>query len=156
VLKVNDESDENTGDVLTTYIAVLGAKVAEGRPMSMRTNVLSSLQRITERAQRFLAAPDDTPLRRLGIALELRDLSRSEQQWVDALLRDETPEQGVIDLLHLYKSRLAVLEATTMIAMAYVGSDREDDDEAGWWAHRAGEVIMEVASLAPALMELPD
>lgn len=42
-----------------------------------------------------------------------------------------------------------------MMALAYVGSDRENNEDARWWSFRAGQLVPTLLSVAPDVMDLP-
>lgn len=149
-----------TGETdLSGYIAVLEDAITRAKPMSQRARVLTSLQRFAERAQRTFDVrnqPTVPGFRLVAGMLEVRDMVRQEQAWIDSLLRDEEFSRDHEDLLLAYKMMLAVVESTTIISVGYIGSEKEDSDEAGWWGRRAGAVLMQTLALVPSLNELPE
>lgn len=148
-----------TDDSLEYYISVLEDAIAKTQPMSQRARVFTSLQRFAERAvrvQEAARAMDGPGFRMVAPILELRDMARTEQSWVDALLRDEEFSQDHTDRLLLYKMMLAVVESTTIMAVAYIGSDREDSEDATWWSHNAGVVMAKTLAVVPQMLALPE
>lgn len=144
---------------LDYYVGVLEEAIATTEPLSQRARVLTSLQRFAERAKRALDLRGQSGVpgfRMVATMLEVRDMVRAEQSWVDALVREEAFSREHQDLLDMYKMLLAVVESTTMVSVGYIGSDKEASAEAGWWAKRAGAVLMETLSIVPALMALPE
>jgi len=147
------------GPDFSEYIFVLEEAIARAKPLSQRARVLTSLQRFAERAQRVFEVrkePDVPGFRQVAVMLEVRDMVRQEEAWIASLLRDEEFPQEHEDLLLAYRMMLAVVESTTTVSIGYIGSEKEDSDEAGWWGRRAGAVLMETLALVPALNQLPE
>ena len=142
---------------LRRYREVVEQALERTEPMSLRARVLTTMLRFAERGERMLAsiAAKELPYLQFAIVLDIRDMARREQQWVTDLLRDEVPTPEVEQRLVLYRQVQAMVEATSMMAVAYVGSDREDSAEAGWWGHRAGQLVPTILGLAPEMMALP-
>ena len=126
-------------------------------PMSLRARVLTTLLRFAERGERVFASikANELPYIQIANVIEVRDMTRKEQQWVTGLLRDEVPPPEVEKRLLLYRQMLAVTEAASMMALAYIGSDKEDSPEAQWWARRAGALVPTLLGVAPEMMALP-
>lgn len=121
--------------------------------------MLTSLQRFAERAKRVQDVQGQSGVpgfRMVATMLEVRDMVRAEQSWVDSLVREEEFTRDHQDLLDMYKMLLAVVESTTILSVGYIGSDKEGSPEAGWWARRAGVVLMETLAIVPAIMALPE
>lgn len=125
-------------------------------PMTPRAHVIATMMRFVEAANIALAETDGPPVRRLEQLIAVRDVARYEQDWVREFLREEMPTQDMLDTLNYYHVHLAQIESATMIAVAYVGTDREQGDEASWWARTAGELTMQfVPDMAPLIGNLP-
>ncbi|MDP3984721.1 MAG: hypothetical protein Q8Q52_06950 [Acidimicrobiia bacterium] len=140
------------------YVSILETAILRTEPLSQRARVLTSLQRFAERAIRATSsvANDEPGYRRVSQMLEVREMVRREQAWIDSLLKDEIFEPAHEDLLLLYKMMLAVTESTTVVAVGFIGSDKEGSAEGRWWAFRAGEVLAQTLGLVPELMALPE
>lgn len=126
-------------------------------PDSVRARGLHGVLRLCEVGGWVLMAAErgEVPLRLLSRSLELRDLAKEEQRWIDSIERATQLDDGQLDVLQLYKARWAQLEVSTGMAIAYVGTDREEGDEASWWANRAGATIGDLVAMAPSLGTLP-
>jgi hypothetical protein len=126
-------------------------------PDSPRARGLHGVLRLCEVGAWVLAAAGrgEMPLRLLSRALELRDLAQVEQLWIDSTSRAIELGQDELDVLRLYKARWVQLEISTEMAIAYVGTDRENSNEASWWANRAGATIGDLVAMAPSLGSLP-
>ena len=144
-------------DTLAEYRNVLQQALDVTEPMSLRARILATAMNLVERSKRILESVDagEKPLNQIAIMLETRDIARDGQRWVDELLRDEVPDDQILERLHFWKAHLAIVEVSSGMAIAYVGSDREDSREASWWARRGGEAVMQAAALAAEMMELP-
>lgn len=148
---------DDTRPTLKQYREMIERHLARTEPMSLRARVLTTLLRFLDRGEGMTEsiAAKELPYRQLAIVIEVRDMARREQQWVTDILRDQTPPPEVEKRLLLYRQVQAATEATSMMALAYIGSDREDSDDAQWWAHRAGELVPTLLGLAGEMLELP-
>lgn len=149
-------SDTDMEDTLQELIETLELVLTRSEAGSIRARAVASLQRFSERGQRVLRAQATgaKPLHLLAVAIELRDLSRDEERWIDEVLASHQLSPAQIDVLLFYKAHLVQIETTTEMAIAFVSSDKEDEDGV-WWARRAGELIGETIALAPTFIELP-
>jgi hypothetical protein len=132
--------------------------VLEGlAPGSSKARILTTMLRMAERGERALRlrAPGIPPLRLIAAMIELRDLAREEQAWIDGLLARQRLAEQETDPLLFYKAHLVQLETATDISVAYIGSDREGGEEANWWTLRAAHLLIEVLALAPMLAAAP-
>jgi hypothetical protein len=121
--------------------------------------LLVSLQRVADQARAIYerVQAGGLPLHNLAAILQIRDLARGEQRWIDEWLREADLDQSTLDAIHYYKVRLAQVEAVQMMAIAYVGTDREADPDTGaWWAHQAGATTAGLMEVLPVAMELPE
>jgi len=143
-------------DTLQEMIDTLDLVIAQSEAGSVRARAVASLQRFSERGQRVLQAQaaGAKPLRILATAIELRDLSREEERWIDDVVASNALSPTQIDVLLFYKAHLVQIETTTEMAIAFVSSDKENEDGV-WWARRSGELIGETIALAPTLVGLP-
>jgi hypothetical protein len=142
---------------LQRYREVVEEALERTEPMSLRARVFATLLRFAERGERMLESlrAKELPYMQIAIVIEVRDMARKEQQWVTDLLRDESPSAEIEKRLLLYRQIQAVTEATSMIAIAYIGSDKEDSAEALWWARRAGALVPTLLGIAPEMLALP-
>lgn len=143
-------------DTLQDMMDTLDLVLAKSEAGSIRARAVASLHRFAERGQRVLQAQAAgvKPLRVLASAMELRDLSREEERWIDEVLASNPLSPPQIEVLLFYKAHLVQIETTTEMAIAYVGSDKENETGV-WWARRSGELIGETIALAPTLVTLP-
>lgn len=143
---------------LDEMIQALELTIADSEPMSQRARVLTSMQRFVERGQRVLQSRErrEPPLRQVAVVLELRDMARTEQTWIDSLMREEVFGDDHRDVLHFYKAHLAQVEATSMMSVAYIDTDKETTEEAGWWAETAGAQVVKTIALVEHLIGLPE
>jgi hypothetical protein len=136
--------------------ALLEQSLAAVQPMSPAAHVVATMLRFVEIAEGMMQTDSGPPASRLIAQLLLaRDVARSEQNWIQSVLRDETPGQSVLDALQHYHARLAQIEAQTMLAVAYVDTDREEPDGL-WWASTAGRTIPQfMADMARMIDRFP-
>jgi hypothetical protein len=141
---------------LQEMIETLDLVLSQSAPGSIRARGVASLQRFSERGQRLLRvqAAGAKPLRVLAAGIELRDLAREEERWIEQVLASHSLSSTQVDVLLFYKAHLVQIGITTEMAIAYVGSEREEPDGL-WWAQRAGALIGDTIGLAPMLIELP-
>ncbi len=144
-------------DELDAMIAQLNEVLQASEPLSARAHVVATMIRFLEAGRQVMSTRDEgPPVRRIAMILAVRDVARQEQDWVRAFLREETPSQNVLDTLHFYHARLAQIESISMMAIAYVGTDREQSDEASWLASTSGSLTVDfVADLAEQIAVLP-
>ena len=147
---------EEARSALENMRAILQQALDLSVPLSPRAHVLAALDRIAERALKVLDRVDDPDagIDQLATVLELRDLAREEQRWVDSLFRDETPEEAHRQVLIIFKVVMSQIEAASMNAIALAGSNRQA--ESAWWATRAGELAAKAMSVATGAFGLPD
>ena len=152
----------DTGDAggissLQAMVDVLEQVLVGAAPTSLRWRVLLSLQRFSERGVRVLRfrAAGAPPIRSIAAMIEMRDLVRQEERWLRSEMAKVDLSPNQTDTLEFYRAHLVQVGITSELAMAYVGSDREDSADAQWWARRAGELVGETIALAPMMLSLP-
>lgn len=125
-------------------------------PLTPRADLLHTLLRLVEAGKGVVAiAAGEPTIRRLAIVLGIRDIARQEQDRAATYLRYGDWPQHVRDVLQFYAVRLAQVEAQSMMAIAYIDTEREGPDGL-WWANAAGEGTMQfVADFAEFITTLP-
>lgn len=141
---------------LMDYAAVIGEAISLAKPGSPRRHVLETILEMTQRTSEITTMNEAgvNPLEMLDVMLSVRDLAREEQQWVNTVAPEVSGESDARYALRFYRVHLAQVEASSNLSIAYVGSDREESEEAGWWAQWAGQLVMRTLALAPRLMAL--
>ena len=124
-------------------------------PLTLRTHALATLGTVEERTARVFteleAESESSGLRLLATLLELRDIAREEQRWVDAVFREHVLDDQAMRTLQGYKIIFAGIEYCTSGAAAWGDTDR-GNAEAG----RSGELTAQLLELRPDLEALPD
>jgi len=146
-------------ETLRWAIGVMEVSLKTTAANSPRMKAIDSLIRFCRNAIAVLDRQDmgDLPLRTVAIVLEARDQARAEQRWIDEWIAFEKLDQGVLDAVQFYKMQLARVEATSMVAISFIGTDREADPATGgWWSQIAGKAVVDVIGVAPMLVALPE
>lgn len=141
---------------LTDFTAVIGEAISLAKPGSPRHHVLGTILEMAKRAAEIttMNRTGASPLEMLNVMLNVRDLAREEQQWAQNMALEFAGDADSRDALRFYRVHLAQIEASSNHSIAYVGSDREESEEASWWAEWAGQLVMRTLALAPQLMVL--
>lgn len=144
-------------DAFDDMIAQLNEVLQASEPLSPRAHVVATMIRFAEAGRQVMSTRDDgPPVRRIAVILAVRDIARQEQDWVRGFLREETPSQEVLDSLHFYHARLAQIESISMMAIAYIGTDREQSEDASWLASTSGALTGDfISDLAEHIAVLP-
>jgi hypothetical protein len=149
------EADFDATELLNNLEYVIARTVH----MTPRARVLTTLVRMVQAYDHMVEARNGPAagVRMIAIILEIRDMARAEQAYVDGLFRDDTPPEAVANALRFVKGQFAIIEAATMNAIAYIGSDRQESQEATWWATWAGEAVgLACAHVIDVALELPE
>ncbi len=145
-------------DTLRFAIGVLGQSLRTAEPLSLRMKVLVAIQRFAQKGIDLLdhVESDGDALRTALIVLEVRDLARRVQDLILGYLSEETVSEDAAPGLALFRVKLAQVEQAAMMVLAVVGSDRQEDEDASWWAGRAGKTIANVLVDVAPLLQLPE
>lgn len=126
---------------------------------SPRDLVFDSIQRFADRGIEFMDRSDasGSSLFNMAVAMELRDLAREEQRWVDDQIDTSSFDDSALTGLYYYKLKLARIEGATTVALGYVGTELEGDEKTGgWWARNAGQALAEIADVSSAALLIPE